>query len=110
MDEGREIKRDGARPVKNSGRGIRKGDAILGDFLIDYKDYTNSFSVSRASWNKHAKDAWNDGHYTPVIVVTLNAKEVKSSKDMPIKLGIIRWERLVQLQEAEIELERIKNG
>ena len=57
MDEAREIKMDGARPVKNSGRGLRKGDAVLYDLLIDYKDYTESFTINRKKWLKHAKDS-----------------------------------------------------
>ena len=35
--EQEEIKRDKAKAVKNSGRGIRKGDASLNKFLLDYK-------------------------------------------------------------------------
>lgn len=109
MREDREIKMDGARPVKNSGRGVRKGDAVLHDLLIDYKDYTESFTINRKKWKKHAKDAWNDGQYTPCFSVCLNAKEIKSHDDKPVYLGVVPWERLKQLLEAEEELERI-NG
>jgi len=52
MSEADEIKRDGATPVKNSGRskGIAKGDAILEPFLIDYKEYNKTFGVSKDFW------------------------------------------------------------
>jgi len=68
--ERREAKLDQARPVKNSGRGERKGDAVLNNqFLIDYKHNAKSFVLSKKNWDKHAKDAWNDGHYEPLIKV-----------------------------------------
>lgn len=58
-EEEAEAKRDGAKTQKNSGRGKHeKGDATLGPFCIDYKHYTESFSVSRAVWAKISTDAW----------------------------------------------------
>jgi hypothetical protein len=47
MSEESEAKRDGATLQPNSGRGKhKKGDAILGPYLIDYKEYAKSFGVS----------------------------------------------------------------
>lgn len=89
---------DGARPVKNSGRGIRKGDAELFNYLVDYKDYTNSFSISYNAWRKHAKDSWNSGHMIPLIAVTLNPKDKKKPS---VKVGIVPWERLMELERIE---------
>lgn len=57
MSEASEIKRIGATPVKNSGRGINKGDCVLGPFLIDVKEYDRSFTVSRSNWAKITTDA-----------------------------------------------------
>lgn len=58
MSEEIEAKRDGARLHRNSGRGvIEKGDASLGPFCIDYKEYAESFGVSRTVWAKTTKDA-----------------------------------------------------
>lgn len=58
MSEELEAKRDGARLHRNSGRGvIEKGDARLGPFCIDYKEYTESFGVSRKVWAKTTRDA-----------------------------------------------------
>lgn len=58
MSELGEIKRDGATPQKNSGRGkTEKGDATLGPFCIDYKEYNESFGVSRKAWAKITSDA-----------------------------------------------------
>lgn len=68
--EKRESKLDNARPVKNSGRGEKKGDAVYKDkFLIDYKHNAKSFTLNKKNWDKHAKDAWNDGHFEPLIKV-----------------------------------------
>jgi len=58
MTEKNEAARDGASLHRNSGRGwIQKGDASLGEFCVDYKEYSESFSVSRAVWAKTTKDA-----------------------------------------------------
>ena len=58
MSEELEAKRDGSRLHRNSGRGvIEKGDASLGPFCIDYKEYTESFGVSRKVWAKCTRDA-----------------------------------------------------
>jgi|SRR5665647_1503572 len=60
MSEAEEAKRDGAKLQPNSGRGVHhKGDAILGPFLIDYKEYVNSFGVSTQVWAKINTDAVN---------------------------------------------------
>jgi hypothetical protein len=99
-NEQREIKLDGAKPVKNSGRGEQKGDAILpvgdknsyDDFLIDYKHYENTFSISRTAWKKHSKDAWNSSHKTPLIKVVYD--------DAGIELAIIDWDVFLNLIEG----------
>jgi len=58
MSEELEAARDGARLHRNSGRGVvEKGDASLGPFCIDYKEYSESFGVSRTVWSKCTKDA-----------------------------------------------------
>lgn len=58
MSEKDEAARDGSTLHRNSGRGwIQKGDASLGEFCIDYKEYTESFSVSRKVWAKCTSDA-----------------------------------------------------
>lgn len=58
MSEALEAARDGATLHRNSGRGvIEKGDARLGPFCIDYKEYNQSFGVSRKVWAKCTLDA-----------------------------------------------------
>lgn len=68
--EKRAAKKDGAKLVANSGRGFKKGDAILYDeWLVDYKNNEKTFTLKSTAWAKHSKDAWNDGHYKPLIKV-----------------------------------------
>lgn len=61
MSESGEIKRMGATPVKNSGRGINKGDCTFGPFLLDIKEYSKSYTVSLSSWAKISTDAIKRG-------------------------------------------------
>lgn len=85
ISESEEAKRDGAKLQPNSGRGVHhKGDAILDPFLIDYKEYANSFGVSTQVWTKLNTDAVhaglqpalklvlgpNNGHKTRVWVIS----------------------------------------
>lgn len=58
MTEKREAERDGSTLHRNSGRGyIEKGDASLDHFCIDYKEYAETFGVSRSVWAKCTSDA-----------------------------------------------------
>jgi hypothetical protein len=70
-NERREAKLDGATLVKNSGRGEAKGDAKLTlgpfNFLLDYKHYQKTFSLTQKAWHKLRKDAWNSSHRDPLI-------------------------------------------
>jgi hypothetical protein len=75
MSEQSEAKRDGATLQPNSGRGkFKKGDAVLEPFLIDYKEYAKSFSVSIENWAKHSKDAIIRGRLQPAFKIVLGGK------------------------------------
>jgi hypothetical protein len=75
MSEKSEAKRDGAKLQRNSGRGIlEKGDAKIGPFTIDYKEYDESFGVSRKVWAKAKLDAWKNGN-SPALKLVLGNKE-----------------------------------
>lgn len=79
MSEKREIERMGGRPQRNSGRGIlEKGDATLGPFLVDVKEYDESFSVSRANWAKLQSDAFRSQQRQPMFWLALGDKESKT--------------------------------
>lgn len=71
MSEAFEIKRSGAKAQKNSGRGWRqKGDAILGPFLVDFKESLKSFSLTRSVWAKIGTDAMKH-RLEPALAVAL---------------------------------------
>ena len=72
MSEANEIKRDGGKAQKNSGRGkIQKGDAILGPFCYDIKEFAKSFGLSKTVWGKVCTDAFRSGRRTPALKVVL---------------------------------------
>ena len=91
--EKEEIKRDGAKAVKNSGRGMRKGDAMKNNFLIDYKHCEKSHTVSLVNWRKHAKDSWNENYKHPLLCFVLG-------KDSERKLAVIEWSVFTELVEG----------
>lgn len=90
--EKKSAKKDGAKLVKNSGRGFVKGDATLGSFCIDYKHpnvITKQFTIKVGDWLKHSRDAWNQG-MEPVVVPVLDGA----------KLAIVDWELLKDMIAA----------
>lgn len=98
MSEKSEIKRDGAKAQKNSGRGkMQKGDAIWRGFCVDYKEYTESYSVSRKSWGKICNDAWASGQLIPALKLILGSKEGYSRT----RLAVIEWSVLEELLDAK---------
>jgi len=82
--EKEEIKKDGAQGVKNSGRGMMKGDAKLGKFLVDYKHNEKTFTLTRVAWRKMRKDAWNSQYKHPCISVVMG-------ENSDVKVAIIEW-------------------
>lgn len=60
----------------------QKGDARLGPFLIDYKEYDESFAVSRKGWAKLQSDAFRTAQSQPTFRLVLG------SKDSPDKLRL----------------------
>lgn len=66
-----ELKRIGATPVKNSGRGIMKGDGILGPFLVDIKEGVKSVTFNESMWAKIGADSVQNGLRQPLIVMSI---------------------------------------
>jgi hypothetical protein len=95
MSEASEIKRDGAKAQKNSGRGkIQKGDAIWKGFVVDYKEYSKSISISRDVWGKICTDAWKTGAgYDPILKLILGTTNNKT------RLAVLEWSKLEELIE-----------
>lgn len=92
-DEKQEAKRDGAKTVKNSGRGLKKGDATFHKFLLDYKHNASTFTLSRDAWIKMRKDAWRSNYKYPCISVVLG-------EDSDTKVAIIDWDVFIDLIEG----------
>ena len=92
-DEKQEIKRDKADAVKNSGRGLKKGDATLNEFVIDYKHNASTFTLTRVAWIKMRKDAWRSNYKYPCISVVLG-------EDSDTKVAIIDWDVFRDLIEG----------
>ena len=73
--EAAEIKRFGGKAQKNSGRGVvAKGDAILGPFLVDVKEYSKSYSISVDNWAKISSDAVKAGRLQPALAIVLDGR------------------------------------
>jgi|TARA_B110000977_G_scaffold54649_1_gene74472 hypothetical protein len=92
MSERGEIKRLGAKGIKNSGRGNKKGDATWENFTVDFKEYPKGFTVNQDNWAKATTDALRNGN-DPAIVVVLGETNRKT------RLAIIELELLEQMIE-----------
>lgn len=87
--EKRSARKDGAVVVANSGRGFKKGDALLEEeWLIDYKHNEKTFTLKSESWSKHSRDAWNEGQYKPLIKVIYGDGRM---------VAIIDWDDFLEL-------------
>lgn len=76
--EANEIKRDKGKPQKNSGRGkIQKGDAKIGPFCYDIKEYPKGYTVTTDSWAKVSSDAWHSGRAVPALKIVLGTGDSK---------------------------------
>ena len=96
MTERGEASRINAKLQKNSGRGrIQKGDATWKTYVLDFKEFTKSFSITQDVWAKVVTDTLRvDRKKSPAICLILNGKT---------RLAIIEWsefERLVEIDES----------
>ena len=96
MSERSEAKRDGAKQQKNSGRGnYQKGDAQWKSFVVDYKEYEKSISVSKSMWAKICTDTFKvSRNKHPVLKLILGTDNSKT------RLAVIEWSLLEQLIEC----------
>ena len=96
MSERGEVKRDGAKAQKNSGRGkIQKGDAIWNDFVVDYKEYSKSISISQSIWAKICTDTFKVSRDKyPLLKLILGEGSSKT------RLAVIEWSLFEQMEEA----------
>lgn len=93
MSERSELKRIGATPHKNSGRGMKKADGSLDNYVVDVKEYSKSFSVTRDVWAKIVTDTLKvDPNKSPVIMLVLGDTH-------KTRLAIIEWNDFEELRE-----------
>src|SRR4030042_4277727 len=102
-EEKREAKRDGASLVSNSGRGYHKGDALMDEFMIDYKNNAKSFTLTLKAWKKLIKDAWGEDRRSPCVKIIYEDGH---------RVAIIEWDWFVHFLNLEKEdnERRIKNN
>ena len=92
MSERGEAKRIGAQQHKNSGRGIKKGDATWKNYVVDFKEYSKSFSISQEVWAKAVTDCMKvDRSKSPAIIVILGEGNKK------VRLAVIELDELERL-------------
>lgn len=66
-----ELKKAGAKPQRNSGRGpYQKGDGRLEPFIVDVKEAKASFAFNRKVWAKICSDAAKHG-LEPALMVAI---------------------------------------
>lgn len=90
MSEKTESKKINARQHKNSGRGIKKGDATWKNFTVDFKEVNKSFTINKSVWAKTVTDAIKNNN-DPVIIITLGEGNQK------IRLAVIELSILSEL-------------
>ena len=96
MSERAEIKRDGAKAQKNSGRGqYQKGDAIMKPFLVDYKEASKSFNLNKDVWAKICTDTFKVSRDLQPALKIIIGEDVGR-----VRLAIIEWAFLEELIES----------
>jgi hypothetical protein len=95
MSERSEAKRDGAKLQKNSGRGqYQKGDAKWKNYVVDYKEYSKSISISPTIWAKVCTDTFKVSRSMfPALKLILGDTN-------KIRLAVIEWDRLEELENC----------
>lgn len=96
MSESNEIKRDGAKAQKNSGRGqYQKGDAKWYNFVVDYKETAKSVSLNKDMWAKICTDTFRvDRNMHPLLKIIIGEESSK------VRLAVVEWDILEELVEG----------
>lgn len=103
--EASEIRRFGGKPQKNSGRGaVAKGDATLGPFLVDVKEYEKGYTISLDNWAKICTDAVRAGRMQPALSIVLgkeNRVRVWAVSERMFMEMLDAWQEKYELQELQ---------
>jgi hypothetical protein len=93
MTERGEASRIGAKLHKNSGRNNVKGDASWNQYVLDFKEFSKSFSITQNVWAKVVTDCLKvDRKKSPAICLILDGKT---------RLAIIEWSEFERLVEND---------
>jgi hypothetical protein len=96
MSERGEAKRIGAQQHKNSGRGMKKCDATWRNYVVDFKEYSKSFSINQEVWAKAVTDCMKvDKSKSPAIIVVLGEGSRK------VRLAVVELSELERLIEKD---------
>lgn len=96
MSERGEAKRIGAKQHKNSGRGMKKGDATWRNYVVDFKEYSKSFSINENVWAKAVTDCMKvDKTKSPAIILVLGEGNRK------VRLAVIELDELERLTDND---------
>lgn len=92
--ERNELRRMGAKPHKNSGRGMIKGDGSTDEFVVDVKEANKTFTLSQDVWAKICTDAMKvDKNKSPMLMLVIGEGNNK------VRLSVVEW----SIQEDLIE-------
>lgn len=94
MSERGELKKIGAKPHKNSGRGqYQKGDGATDEFIVDVKEAGKSFTLNQDVWAKIVTDTLRtDKTKSPALLLAIG-------ETRKIRLAVIEWAVLEELME-----------
>lgn len=93
MSERGESRRIGAKQIKNSGRGQKKGDASWHNFIVDFKEYPKGITVNQEIWAKAVTDAMKSNG-DPALILVLGEGNRKT------RLAVIELSLLEQMIEG----------
>lgn len=102
MSEESEAKRWAGKTQPNSGRGYhKKGDAILDKFVVDIKEYTASFGLSKKVWSKISTDAVKQGK-RPALNIVLGENDGRKTRMWVIsEADMIEYVELLERYEND---------
>jgi hypothetical protein len=96
VSERGEAKRINAKLHKNSGRNYTKGDATWNNYVVDFKEYAKSFTLSQDVWAKVVTDCMKvDRQKSPAIILVLGEGNKK------VRLAVVELDELERLINNE---------
>ena len=91
------IRSIGGKPHRNSGRGQRKADGTLNDFVVVVKESGKSFTLNTDVWAKVCTDATKvDFRKDPALIVSLNEGQTEL-----VVIALDVFERLINAESGQ---------